>query len=478
VRVQLFGVGTKSESWAITAQRRINCFAELRKEPDRTEYALVGRPGLDPFISSLGVNPSRGLWAVNTLTQPLLFTVHGQAVYSINNSGVVTAIGTLLTSTGPVSMADDGKFLVIVDGANGYVYNMSVPAGVNRITDGNFTTTPEMVTWQDSYFIVTSGTGRQFQLSQITPSVDPTIWPAIQINFAGSGAGSLQGCMSDHSILNLFGDVYTEFWQNQGTPDFPFALIPGSSQEFGLNASFSLAKFDNSVVGLFRNKMGGVQVARLQGFNLQKISDHDIDEILGNYMTTTDALGFGFMFDGHPMYLLNLPTGDDTWMYDGLTNVWSEVQASDGTRFWGQKFALFQNKIIVADYRSGALYVMNPHTNTDSGSILPMEIWSKHIWNDDKFLGINDIQIDVQSGVGLVTGQGSIPVMDLQVSKDGGNTFFSVGYSSMGQIGEYTQRVKWRSLGAARDWVLKLRITDPVQRVITGASAEITVAGF
>jgi hypothetical protein len=48
----------------------------------------------------------------------------------------------------------------------------------------------------------------------------------------------------------------------------------------------------------------------------------------------------------------------------------------------------------------------------------------------------------------------------------------------MGQIGEYTQRVKWRSLGAARDWVLKLRITDPVKRVITGASAELTVAGF
>jgi hypothetical protein len=69
-------------------------------------------------------------------------------------------------------------------------------------------------------------------------------------------------------------------------------------------------------------------------------------------------------------------------------------------------------------------------------------------------------------------------MMDLRVSKDGGNSFYSVGFSSMGPIGEYTQRVIWNSLGAARDWVLKLRITDPVKRVITGASAEINIARF
>jgi len=34
-----------------------------------------------------------------------------------------------------------------------------------------------------------------------------------------------------------------------------------------------LAKFDNSLAGLFQNKMGGVNVSRMSGFNLQKISD-------------------------------------------------------------------------------------------------------------------------------------------------------------------------------------------------------------
>jgi hypothetical protein len=107
-----------------------------------------------------------------------------------------------------------------------------------------------------------------------------------------------------------------------------------------------------------------------------------------------------------------------------------------------------------------------------------MEVWSKHIWKDDKYIGISQIQIDIESGVGLVSGQGSQPVCDLQVSKDGGFTFKSVGFSSMGLIGDYTARLKWNSLGAARDWVLKLIITDPVRRVITGAHAEVQGAGF
>jgi hypothetical protein len=479
MRVQLFGLGTKSESWAITAQRRINCIVEQRKESDRTAFALIGRPGLVAFNTSLGSSPSRGLWAVNTLAQPLLFTVHAGTLYSINNAGVTSIIGTIGTITGNVSMADDGTYLVLVDGTSGYWYNMQTPGALTQIVDGNFTTSPETVTWQDNYFIVTSGTTRQFQLSQISPSIDPAVWPAIQINFAGAAAGALVAGQADHSILVLFGDVYTEFWQDTGSPDFPYANIPGSSQEFGLASAWSVAKFDNSLAGLFKNKMGGFNVSRLSGFNLQRLSDQDMEQIFDTYSASAvgSALGYTFMSGGHPLYVIVFPD-TASWMYDGLSGAWTELQNDTGGPFIGQKFAVFQGRLCVADSSNGNIYEFDSNTYTDNGDIIGMEVWSKHIWNDDKYIGISDIQIDVESGSGLAVGQGDNPQMDLQVSKDGGQTFYSVGFSSMGKIGEYTQRVKWRSLGAARDWVLKLRITDPIHRVITGASAEITVAGF
>jgi hypothetical protein len=416
------------------------------------------------------------MWPVNTIATPLLFTVHGNTLYSVNNAGTTTAIGVIGTTTGNVSMADDGTYLVLVDGLNGYVYNMLVPAGLNQIVDGNFTTSPGTVTWQDLYFIVTSKDTKQFQLSQISPSVDPMVWPAVQINFTGTGPDSLQAGISDHSILNLFAETYTEFWQNAGNPDFPFAKLQGAAQEFGLNAPFSLTKFDNSVIGLFQNTMGGRNVSRMQGFNLNKLSDQDIDQILTSYTDTSDANGYSFMNDGHPLYVLTLPTADATWVYDGLPNAWTQWTFNDGTRFIGQKFAKFLNRLLVSDYRDGHIYNIDQDAYTDVEEQISMEVWSKHIWEDDKYLGIQQIQVDIESGVGTLSE--TDPAVDLLVSKDGGNTFNSIGFSEMGAMGAYTTRVKWNSLGAARDWVLKLRITDSVKRIITGASAVVTGGSY
>ncbi len=228
-RVQLFGLGTKSESPAVTAQRRINFYVEQRKEADRTAFALVGRAGLTIFVNSFGLNPSRGMWAVNTLPLPLVFSVHNNVLYSINNAGVTSVIGTIGTVIGDVSMVDDGRNLMLVDGQSGYYYNLIAPAGLHLITDGNFTTSPSTVTWQDTYFIVTSNMTNQFQLSK---NSDPTTWPAVQINFTGSAPGNIRAGIADHSVLMLYGDVSTEFWQDTGSPDFPYAVIPGSSQEW------------------------------------------------------------------------------------------------------------------------------------------------------------------------------------------------------------------------------------------------------
>lgn len=477
MRVQLWGIGTRSKSPAITAQKRINCKVDIRKEADRTSYAVMGRDGLVSFVN-LGSSPSRGLWAVNTLPTPLEFTVHAGTLYSINNAGVTAVIGSIGTTTGDVSMADDGKYLVLVDGSAGYWYNMLVPGALTLIIDGNFTTTPKTVTWQDNYFIVTSGATRQFQLSQITPGVDPAVWPAEQINFTGASAGAIQAGISDHSLLNLFSPGASEFWQNAGSPDFPFAKIPGSSQEFGLASAWSLAKFDNALTGLFQSAMGGTNVSRMSGFSLRKISDTDIETLLSGYSSVADARAFAYMSQGHPLYVLSLPTANVTLVYDGQSNIWTEYQDADGDRFWGEKFANFQGRLCVSDRRNGNIYQLSPTTYSDNGSSIPIELVSQHIWNDDKHIGITQLQVDVEGGVGLVSGQGSDPMMDLLVSKDGGNTFTSVGFSSMGPIGEFTTRVIWRSLGAARDWVVKLRITDPVKIILTGASAEIQGGAF
>jgi hypothetical protein len=464
----------KGISPAITAQRRINCYVSQRQEGDRTLLALIGSPGLTPFCTTIGVNPSRGMWPVDTLATPLLFTVHGNTLYSINNAGITSVIGTIGTTSGDVSMVDDGTNLVLVDGFKGYYYNLITPAGLNQIVSGNFPANPTTVTWQDTYFIVTDGLTNQFNLSA---NGDPTTWPAVQINFTGAAPGALQAGIADHSILNLFGGVFSEFWQDTGLEN-PYSPIPGSAQEYGLAAAFSLCKYDNSLAGLFKNRMGEVNVSRMSGFRLQQLSDEEMDFTLNSYASVADCKAFGYMNAGHPMLQLGFPSAQKTWEFDQRSNVWSERQDTNGNRYWAHKFASFVNRQLVSDYRNGNIYEINPTVYTDAEQTIPMEIWTRHIWQDDKYLTIPQLQVDIEAGVGLTSGQGVNPQLMLDVSKDGGQTFTAVSWSSMGPIGQYAQRVIWRRLGRARDWVLKLRITDPVRRIITGCSAEVTGGTF
>ena len=474
MRVELFGVGVKGKSPAISAQRRINCYCEEQTDNDRARMVLIGCPGLTLFNVPLS-GPSRGMWAVNSLSMPLLFTVHGSTLHSVNNAGIASVIGTIGTTTGNVSMVDDGTYLMLVDGRNGYYYNMLTPAGLVTIVDGNFTTTPTTVTWQDTYFIVNAGGNNQFQLND---GITPATWPAVNINFSGAAPGALVALIGDHSVLNLYGGDFAEFWQNAGFSGFPYAKIPASAKEYGLASAWSLAKYDNSLAGLFKNRMGEVNVSRMSGFDLQQISNLEVDYLINSYSNVANATGYGYLNGGHPMYQINFPSADRTWEYDGATKVWGERQASDGGRYWGNKFAVFINRKLVSDYRNGSIYEIDDSVYTDNGSVMPMEVWTRHIWEDDKYLSIPQLQVDIESGVGLATGQGSDPQIMLEISKDGGQTFRAEAWASMGAIGEYTQRVIWRRLGRARDWVLKLRITDPVKRIITGASAQIIGGSF
>jgi hypothetical protein len=46
------------------------------------------------------------------------------SLWEVNNAGVATNRGALLTATGRVSMAHNGTQVMIVDGTYGYIYNI------------------------------------------------------------------------------------------------------------------------------------------------------------------------------------------------------------------------------------------------------------------------------------------------------------------------------------------------------------------
>ena len=88
---------------------------------------------------------------------------------------------------------------------------------------------------------------------------------------------------------------------------------------------------------------------------------------------------------------------------------------------------------------------------------------------DEEFITVGRLWVDLDTGVGTATGDGSDPQAMLSISKDGGHTWGRERFRSIGKIGEYAQRAIWRALGRAYEWTFRLRITEPVKVAISGA---------
>ncbi len=62
----------------------------------------------------------------------------------------------------------------------------------------------------------------------------------------------------------------------------------------------------------------------------------------------------------------------------------------------------------------------------------------------------------------------------LSSSKDNGRTWSAERWIGLGPIGTYLTRVIWRRFGSARDYVFKIRMSDPVKFVITEGAIKIS----
>jgi hypothetical protein len=261
-----------------------------------------------------------------------------------------------------------------------------------------------------------------------------------------------------------------EFWGNSGAQDFPYSNLRGATLEFGLAAPWSLVKYNDSLAGLFKNRMGQVQVMVMAGHALQKISTPEIDALINSYLAVSDCTAFTYMLGGHPMLELNFPSAGKSWLFDASSNMWSSLESSAG-RHLAEIQVDFLNKPRVSDYANGNIYTLDATVYTDNGASIARELISRHVNRDFRLFTVSRLLVDFENGVGL--NNATAPQAMLQVSKDNGHTWGNESWVSMGAIGDFLCRSIWRRLGLARDWLFKIRITDPVKVVITSASVEI-----
>lgn len=462
MQIPLLGLGIQGRSLNLSAQRRVNLYLEIDPEGDKSKVSAHPTPGLDPFVD-FGDTPVRGMHAVGDY----LYVVHRGTFWQVDNAGVKTSRGTLTTTSGRVSMADNGIEVFVADGSTkGYVYTIATTT-LTAVTDGDAVIS-DTVCFLDGYFVVSKTTSGQFNFSDSYAGLN---WTSTSFATAESNPDRLIAVAGGNNLLGLFGEYTTEVWANAGTSPVPFSRVQGGTQEWGLAARWSLCKFDESLIFLARNRLGQASVVRVSGTQATRVSPSDLDYTLTTYDAVSDATGYTYMLNGHPMYQLNFPSQSRSWLYDGKTGAWSVLESYGLTRHRGELATIFLGDLLIADYSTGDIYTLEEDVYTDNGAGIARELEGGRVYGTDyNNLFMSELRLDMETGVGLDTGQGSDPQVMLQISHDGGHTWGVERWAPAGKAGEYRTRARWRRLGRTRDTVFKIRVTDPVKVVLLGAA--------
>lgn len=499
MEIPIFGIGQQGKSPVVTSQKKVNVYFEIQRDPDRSLITAYGTPGLKSPLVTFGDLPIRGMITVNNL----IYIVHRGTLYSVNNAGTKTTLGVLNTTQGFVDMTYNGTEILMVDGTNGYIYNVTYNTffQVSLVSSGTTTTTTANKLVDSGGAFDTDGTkagmvvfnttdGTRATITAIdsatTLSIDTDImasgedyeigeddfpdgattcdfldgyflvelggffyisgsylgmaWDATEFANAETSPDGIVRLFVDHSEIILFGDNTTEYWGNSGNTDFPFTRVQGTSDEWGLAAKLSVTKFNNSYMYLAQNTLGEVMLVISSGYIPAPIEDYEFHSKINEYDTVSDARSYSYMLGGHPMYVIHFPTQGTSWLYDGSTGIISELKSKGLERHRSDLHVNFLKKNYVSDFQTGTLYQLDKDTYEDNGETILRLLRSKHDHNKNHTEVIVDrVEVLMESGVGLANGQGEDPKLMFRTSKDKGRTWSGEMTSTIGKQGEYDE---------------------------------------
>ena len=417
------------------------------------QFSLVNSPGMAPFITLPITSPIKALH----LWDSRAFAVTSKKLYEIFSDGTHKELGEL-TASGHVVTANNTHQLVIVDGLRGFAYDDNTKKITELAGDGWYPA--RGVTQQDGYFIFDrKGTGQFFISDLLDVTFDP-----LNFSTAEGQPDNLVMPISDHRELILFGTKTTEVWYNSGNADFPFERNQGAFIERGCASPYSVKKLNNSVFFVGDD----LRVYQLAGYVPQPISNKAIEQSLMN-VDVSDVFAYTLHDEGSLFYVLTIPASRITWKYDITLGTWHQIKdySFEMSRVISSIF--FGNKTLVGDFQSGNVFILTRDYLKDDRNPIVREFVLPTISNGRSFMSIYGVELDISAGAGLNSGQGVDPLAWMQYSKDGGKTWSNWKEAKLGKMGEYLNRVRWNRLGTARQFIIKVRISDPVKIDIGGA---------
>lgn len=460
------------------SQRTVNWLPKIadQKEKNKTSVSLVPRPGLSSFANTNGES-IRGLFTARTRTQERLFAVTGTSLLEILYDGSASSIGTLTGmatgSTSKVYMALNGNGeLMIQDTLAAYIFNLNTNT-LARVTDVDYPLGTTL-DFADGYFLISGADGRVY-FSNLN---DGATWSGLDFFTPTFKPDGVRAVVCNREEVYCFGDETIEIYINDGST--PFIRQSRTSLYYGITARDSVAVTQSGVFFLGKSATGGSAVYVMGAdYSVTPVSTPAISDRL-NEFTNTDAEAFvQSTKDGHILYHLHCPAMQTTMVYDVTTGLWHERQSkrpsanadgsTDQDMYRGRNHVEFKGLSLYGDWYSGKIFKSDTSVKTDDGNVRMLKRSSPVFHSERKYISVYNIELDINAGFGTTSGQGVSPMMMFKCSLDGGNTFEKEEFIDLGALGHYDERVRINNLGTARDWVMSIEISDPVDIIIMQA---------
>lgn len=466
-----------SQSRNINAEECINLFVHvLDSQSSKSRMALFPTPGLDLFATA-PISPNRGSFAQDGRA----FALIGYGFFEVASDGTLTQHGTVAVDTNNGSIASSGDLggeLCIASAGSVYIFDLVT----NTFSAAISGLTAHIVGYLDGYFL---GLDIETSTLRISEYADGLTWDPLQFRTRSSSPDKWKSMVvSSNREIWLIGSESGEVWNNAGTFPFPFRPIPNVSFNQGTSTSFSLSPLANTVAWLSSNRDGQGMVMMADQYAPRRISNHAVEYAIQGYVRAgidiSDATSMSYQENGHTFFVLTFPSAE-TWVYDLTTGMWHKRGywnvATAQYEAWRPGFHMYAfDRHLVSDRLTNKIYSMSSdnYLDVDDAYIRRLRR-TPYLQTGNKQTRFHRLELEMQRGIGLASGQGSDPMVMLRYSNDGASTWGNEMHASAGRMGEYGIIVDWARLGMGRNRVFETSMSDPVPWQIAGAYIEATV---
>jgi hypothetical protein len=414
------------------AQRLVNCYAQA--STGKVPVEIVGTPGAVTYRALQA--PGRGL----AVQQGILYAVAGNTLYRVSDGleiGTIPGDDVLTFAAGVTQLVTD----------NGYMLQSGV---VSEITD---TDLPDIssVDFIGGYALGTVKGSGQFVWSALNDSSD---WDGLGFATAEAAPDKVRRVIVVDTDIHLLGDETSEEWWQSGAP---FERKAGGVRSMGVAGRLAATKADNTIAMFAHDRT----FRMLRGNTWVKLSQVGCENAWAEYSVVSDCEAISYTWLGQIHVQLYFPTAGETWTFNIASGEWYEqdyryvaainhdgkvwVQAEDGT----------------VGYLANVPSVF--------GSSVIREVTTGHTFAGNARVFVSQLDAICRSGD---ADAGLVPMVQLDVSYDGGNEWLSFPARELGRMGGYRQIVRWTRLGTARDIVVRLRVSDAVPFTLLGIELE------